>query len=74
MSITPYDPTRVPAELVWRKSSYSGGNGGDCVEVAVTPGGGRAVRDSKDPHGPVLEFTKAEWMAFLAGARDRQFD
>ena len=35
----------------WRKSSYSGGNGGNCVEVAVLAGGRRAVRDSKDPAG-----------------------
>ncbi|ORT46925.1 DUF397 domain-containing protein [Frankia sp. KB5] len=74
MSNTPLDRTGAAAGLVWRKSSYSGGNGGDCVEVAGLPGGGRAVRDSKNPHGPVLEFTEAEWSAFLAGARDGQFD
>jgi uncharacterized protein DUF397 len=59
----------------WRKSSFSGGNGGACVEVAIIPGaaaGGEAValRDSKDPAGPVLVFTPAEWLAFLSGVRD----
>ena len=37
---------------IWRKSSYSGSNGGDCVEVADTARHSRAVRDSKDPGGP----------------------
>jgi len=49
----------------WRKSSYSGGNGGNCVEVAVL-GGWRVVRDSKDPAGPVLAFSPAEWRTFTA--------
>jgi hypothetical protein len=60
--------------LVWRKSSYSGGTGGNCVEVAVLPDGGRALRDSKDPAGPVLRFTSAEWSAFVAGAQDGEFE
>jgi hypothetical protein len=55
----------------WRKSSYSGTNG--CVEVAVV-GDRVAVRDSKDRGGPVLLFTSDEWEAFLAGARDHEFD
>jgi hypothetical protein len=50
---------------VWRKSSHSEGNGGDCVEVAERLGG-IAVRDSKDPSGPVLTFGSAEWAAFTA--------
>lgn len=45
----------------------------DCVEVAIRTRG-VAVRDSKDPAGPVLEFTLAEWAAFVAGVRDGQFD
>jgi hypothetical protein len=60
--------------LAWRKSSHSSGNGGNCVEVAPIPGGGRAVRDSKDPAGGLLMFTEAEWSAFLAGVRDGEFD
>ena len=49
----------------WRKSSYSGGNGGNCTEVADLPGT-VAVRDSKDPDGPALLFTAAQWAAFTA--------
>lgn len=58
----------------WRKSSYSGGNGGNCVEVADLDHGARAVRDSKDRNGPALIFTPAEWAAFTAGVRDGEFD
>ena len=53
----------------WRTSSYSGGNGGTCVEVADNLPGVVAVRDSKDPDGPVLTFTRADWSAFVAGVR-----
>jgi hypothetical protein len=53
----------------WRKSSYSGGSGGNCVEVAANFPGVVAVRDSKDPDGSCLLFTRAEWGAFLAAAR-----
>jgi hypothetical protein len=55
----------------WRKSAHSGGNG--CVEVAFVEDQ-VAVRDSKDPRGPVLLFTSHEWSVFLAGARDGEFD
>jgi hypothetical protein len=48
---------------VWRKSSYSGSNGGDCVEVG-TAGFAVAVRDSKDPAGPRLAFAADTWRAF----------
>jgi uncharacterized protein DUF397 len=47
----------------WRKSSYTGGQG-NCVEVAPVPGG-VAVRDSKDPNGPVLRLTAGQWRAFV---------
>jgi hypothetical protein len=60
------------AGLVWRKSSFSTTNG--CVEVAVA-GDRIAVRDSKQQgRGPVLEFTAAEWAAFLGGVRGGEFD
>ena len=63
--------TTQPDEAAWRKSSLSGGNsGGDCVEVASLPdGGGWAVRDSKDPEGPMLSFTPGAWSAFLRSVK-----
>lgn len=60
--------------LRWRKSSYSGNQGGNCVEVAELPDGGTAVRDSKNPDGPTLHFTPSEWDAFTAGVKDGEFD
>lgn len=57
----------------WRKSSYSGANG-NCVETAATEDGGTAMRDSKNPDGPVLFFTKAEMAAFLEGVKAGEFD
>jgi hypothetical protein len=53
----------------WRKSSYSGGNGGTCVEVARNLPNVVAVRDSKNPHGPVLIIGRAEWASFVARLR-----
>ncbi|MBX6751786.1 MAG: DUF397 domain-containing protein [Micromonosporaceae bacterium] len=61
------------AAAVWRKSSRSGPLTDNCVEVAFVEGHA-AVRDSKDPHGPVLLFDRAEWRAFIAGAKDGEFD
>ncbi|MGH3310562.1 MAG: DUF397 domain-containing protein [Streptomyces sp.] len=54
----------------WRKSSYSNPDGGACVEVsddfaAVVP-----VRDSKNPHGPVLTFTAYGWSSFVSAVKD----
>jgi Domain of unknown function (DUF397) len=49
--------------LIWIKSSYSGGGGSECVEVAALPSG-VAIRDSKDPDGPVLRFTAEDWKTF----------
>jgi hypothetical protein len=59
---------------IWQKSSYSGGNGGNCLEVARNLPGIAAVHDSKNPAGPALTITPDEWQAFLAGARDGEFD
>ena len=58
---------------VWVKSSLSFSNG-NCVEVAVLPGGSVAVRNSRDPEGAVLRFTQGEWEAFLGGVRLGEFD
>lgn len=55
-------------QATWFKSSHSGTNGGDCVEVAMPPGTVQ-VRDSKDPHGPRLTFTPQGWAAFVEFAR-----
>lgn len=55
----------------WRKSTRSGGTGGQCVEVADLPHG-TAVRDSKDPTGPVLRFSTGQWDAAIrAISRDQ---
>lgn len=49
----------------WRKSSHSSGTGGQCVEVAaLSPS--VAVRDSKDPDGPMLSFDAATWASFTS--------
>ncbi|WP_405676632.1 DUF397 domain-containing protein [Streptomyces sp. NBC_01511] len=52
----------------WRKSSYSNGDGGDCVEVADGCPGVIPVRDSKTPTGPVLLLTPTAWGDFVAFA------
>jgi hypothetical protein len=54
----------------WRKSSYSGGNGGGCVDVARNLPSVVAVRDSKDPSGPALVLTPDAWRAFISDIRD----
>jgi predicted secreted Zn-dependent protease len=59
-------------DLVWRKSTRSSSSG-SCVEVADA-GDRILVRHSKNPLGPVLAFTVAEWDAFVAGVRAREFD
>lgn len=58
----------------WRKSSYSSGNGGNCVEIAGNLPGIVAVRDSKDPDGPVLSLTPAQWRLFTADVKTGEFD
>ena len=55
-------------DAVWRKSSRSGGTGGNCVEVAFAQGAA-ALRDSKDPHGPALVITPSAWITFLTSLK-----
>ena len=61
-------------DVNWRKSSRSNGNGGaNCVEVAAA-GSTIGVRDSKNPTGPVLEFTPVDWLSFVDGTKLGRFD
>ncbi|MET9293648.1 DUF397 domain-containing protein [Streptomyces sp. NPDC003077] len=60
---------------VWRKSSYSGGSEGQCVEVAdvTRTHAGIAVRDSKNPSGPALLFASEVFGGFVAGVCEGRF-
>lgn len=58
----------------WRKSSRSGDNGGNCVEVARNLPNVVAVRDSKNPHGPALTIAPAGWRVFVADAKAGRHD
>ncbi|OUD01181.1 DUF397 domain-containing protein [Streptomyces swartbergensis] len=53
------------SSVAWRKSSYSNGQGADCVEVADNLPGITPVRDSKNPHGPALVFPARAWDVFI---------
>ncbi|MBP8537592.1 DUF397 domain-containing protein [Streptomyces sp. MK37H] len=61
--------TRDVSAAVWRKSSYSNGDGGECVEVADNLPGLVPVRDSKCPHGPALIFAAGSWATFIASLK-----
>ncbi|MDN5385344.1 MULTISPECIES: DUF397 domain-containing protein [Streptomyces] len=54
---------------MWRRSSYSNQEGGNCVEVADGLPGVVPVRDSKAPDGPVLVFPAGSWSAFVDGLK-----
>lgn len=58
----------------WFTSSFSGGNGNGCVEVALLPSGGVAVRDTKDRSRPAHRYSPDDWTAFLSAVRAREFD
>lgn len=58
----------------WRTSSRTGDGTSNRVEVALLPDGGWAVRDARDPDGPILFFTPAETEAFVGGVKDGEFD
>ncbi|MGW2131999.1 DUF397 domain-containing protein [Streptomyces coelicoflavus] len=59
----------IPTTIQWRKSSYSGDQGGECLEVAETPHATVAVRDSKTPAGPTLTLAPAVFATFVDWAR-----
>ncbi|MER7179491.1 DUF397 domain-containing protein [Streptomyces hyaluromycini] len=59
--------------VAWVRSRHSAFEG-NCVEMALLPCGDVALRNSRDPEGPALIYTRAEIAAFLAGARDGEFD
>jgi hypothetical protein len=63
----------MPGGLQFRKSRMSGSNGGGCVEVA---GDGEHVyvRNSREPGGKVVAFTRFEWECFIDGAQKHEFD
>jgi len=67
-----FTDTNQCVEIQWTKSTFSGPNG-SCVEYRKD-GGEIYVRDSKNPTGPVLAFTEAEWAAFVNGAKAGEFD
>ncbi|MFE4535093.1 DUF397 domain-containing protein [Streptomyces scopuliridis] len=62
------EPIRVP-EQAWRKSSYSGSNGGECIQVADGNAHAVPIRDSKNPTGPILIASNASWTTFLTFAK-----
>jgi hypothetical protein len=61
------------SSAMWTKSSHSNATG-NCVEIAELPGGHVAIRNSRDPQGPALIYTRDEIAAFVAGARGGDFD
>lgn len=63
------DLTRELPTAQWRKSSLSGGDGSNCVEVAALSDGRRAVRDTKDRTGPALVLTADAWSALTAAIK-----
>ncbi|MFD3357077.1 DUF397 domain-containing protein [Streptomyces fradiae] len=61
------ESSTVASDLAWFKSSYSGAEGGGCVEVAAGTGSVH-IRDSKAVAGPVVRVSRAAWAGFLQGA------
>jgi uncharacterized protein DUF397 len=66
-------PAAELGDVRWIKSQYSNSTG-ECVELATLPSGEYAMRNSRFPDGPVLVYTRGEINAFLAGAKDGEFD
>jgi Domain of unknown function (DUF397) len=69
------DPRDIDlSRAVWQRSSRSGSNGGQCVEVALSLPGVVAVRDSKDPDGQRLAFARDQWRRFVHQAKTGAYD
>ncbi|MFD6285517.1 DUF397 domain-containing protein [Streptomyces sp. NPDC060205] len=70
-------PSRVSAVELgtegWEKP-WSGTNGGSCVEAKRLPDGSVALRQSRDPEGPALVYTRDEMISFLEGAKSGRAD
>ena len=64
---------RASALSGWRKSSYSGSDQGDCVEVLDGFPAAVPIRDSKDPHGPALLFPAGGWSSFVTAVKGGEF-
>jgi hypothetical protein len=62
------------SRLNWHKASYSGTNGGGCVEVATDMPGIVAVRDSRNPQGPILTVEGGGWRDFIADVKAGRHD
>lgn len=73
MSGMDHDQRERPADSAWRKSTYSNPSG-NCVEVAEAADGSVAVRNSRDPQGSVIFYTRPEIDAFIRGAKAGEFD
>ncbi|MFF8310787.1 DUF397 domain-containing protein [Streptomyces lydicus] len=58
----------------WRKSSYSNGEGAECIEVVDGLPGAVPVRDSKNPHGPALVFPIGRWSSFIAAVKTGELE
>jgi hypothetical protein len=66
-------PANELTDMRWVKSRGSNATG-ECVELAALPSGEIAVRNSRFPDGPALVYTPGEMAAFVAGAKDGEFD
>ncbi|HCA86798.1 MAG TPA: DUF397 domain-containing protein [Streptomyces sp.] len=65
-------PQLIPSGASWRKSSYSNGSGGECVEIATVQSAA-LVRDSKNVEGPFLTFSGAGWACFVSAVQHGEF-
>jgi hypothetical protein len=63
-----------PLSRAWKKSSRSTPQGGNCVEVRRAEDENIQVRDSKNPNGPILSFSSADWDAFIDGTKAGDFN